>query len=67
MVCLYQNGNAKRYKYGTHDLQKDIIKKQIIIHWNNFHNKPFDTDIKQYEEIRKLLTDQSEDYTTECL
>ena len=29
--------------------------------------KPLDSDIKQYEEIRKLTTGQGEDYTTRCL
>ena len=30
----------------------------------NFYDQPIDSDVKQYEEIRKLTTGQSEDYTT---
>ena len=29
--------------------------------------KAIDSDIKRYEEIRKITTVQDEDYTTECL
>ena len=33
----------------------------------NFSDQAFDSDIKLYEEIRKLTTEQGEDYTTGCL
>ena len=33
----------------------------------NVYDQAIDSDIKQYEEIRKLATGQDEDYTTECL
>ena len=39
----------------------------MIINGTNFYNQPIDSDIKRYEEIRKLITGQSEDYTTGCL
>ena len=32
-----------------------------------FMTNPIDSDIKRYEEIRKLTTGQGEDYTTGCL
>ena len=32
-----------------------------------FHSQVFDSDIKQYEEIRKLTAGQGEDYTSGCL
>ena len=48
--------------------QKDIISNyNAIINGKNFHNQPIDSDIKRYEEIRKLATGQVEDYTTGCL
>ena len=31
---------------------------------DNFYDQPIDFNIKQYEEIRKLITGQGEDYTT---
>ena len=33
----------------------------------NFHDQAIDSDIKGYEEIRKLATGQSLDYTNGCL
>ena len=33
----------------------------------NFSNQGIDSNIKQYEEIRKLTSGQDEDYTTVCL
>ena len=35
--------------------------------WKKLYNQPIATDIKQYEEIRRLTTGQGEDYTTGCL
>ena len=39
----------------------------MIINGKNFYDEPIDSDIKRYEEIRKLTTGQDEGYTTECL
>ena len=39
----------------------------IIINGKNFYDQPIDSDIKLYEEIRKLSTGQGEDYTTRYL
>ena len=33
----------------------------------NFYDQPTDSNMKRYEEIRKLITGQDEDYTTRCL
>ena len=33
----------------------------------NFHDQAIDSDINEYEEIIKLTTGQSLDYTTGCL
>ena len=33
----------------------------------NFYNQPIGSDIKPYEEIRKLITEQGEDYTIRIL
>ena len=39
----------------------------MIINGKNFYDQAIDSDIKGYEEIRKLTTGQSEDYTTGSL
>ena len=53
------------------DLILDIIRhNQKLYHyhrWKNLYDQAIDSDIKRYEEIRKLTTDQGEGYTIECL
>ena len=39
----------------------------MIINGKNFYDQPIDSDLKRYDEIRKLTTAQGEDYTTGCL
>ena len=68
-VLVYTNeyDNAKRFKTRRYYLPKGIIKNcNVIINGKNFYGQPIDSDMKQYEEIRKLTTGQSEDYTSEC-
>ena len=38
-----------------------------MIDGKNFYDQAIVSDIKRYEEIRKLTTRKGEDYTTECL
>ena len=52
------------------DLRLEDIIDQIIMLSStekNFYDQPIDSDIKRFEEIRKLTTGQVEDYTTGCL
>ena len=68
MVYWNQDGRAKRFKSRRYYLPNGIIKNyNIIINGKNFYDQPIDSDIKQYEEIRKLTTGQVKDYTTGCL
>ena len=39
----------------------------IIINGKNSYDQTIDSDIKRFEENRKLTTGQGEDYTTGCL
>ena len=41
--------------------------EHVIINGKNSYDEPNDSDIKRYEEIRKLTTGQDGDYTTGCL
>ena len=69
-VLVYPNRNndLKRSKPKTYYLPKLIIKNyNVIIYGKNFSDQPIDSDIKRYEEIRKLTTGLGEDYTTGCL
>ena len=69
-VLVYSNEDAdsKRFKAKRYYLPKNIIKNfNVIINGKSFYGQVIDSDIKRYEEIRKLTTGQGEDYTTESL
>ena len=68
LVYSHQDNNSKRFKTRRYYLPKDVIDNyNVIISGRNFCDQPVDSDIKRYEEIRKLTTGQGEDYTTGCL
>ena len=46
---------------------KGVIKNyNVIINEKNFYDKPITSDVKRYEQIRRLTTGQGEDYTARC-
>ena len=70
-ICLLysnQNNVSKRYKDERYCLSKGTIKNYNVI-INDDTSKNFnplnliDSDVTQYEEIRKLTRGQGEDYT----
>ena len=68
LVYLSQDVNSKRFKAKIYYLPKYIIKNyNVIINRKNFCDKFIEFTIKWSEEIRKLATEQGEDYTTGCL
>ena len=68
LVYSNQDENCKRFRTLKYYLPKGIIDNySVIINGKNFHDQPIDSDIKQYEEIRKLTAGQGEYYTTGCL
>ena len=48
-------------------LKKEGKNYNMIINGKNLYGQAIDSDIKRYEQIRKLTTGQDEDYTTGCL
>ena len=69
-VLVYTNeaNNTKGFNARKYYLPKGIIQTyNVIINGKSFYDQPTDSDIKRYEEIRKLTTRQDEDYTTGCL
>ena len=41
--------------------------KKLEIDGRNIYDQPINDTIKQYDEVRKISTGQSDDYTTRCL
>ena len=68
LVYLNQDDDSVRFKTLRYYLPKGIIKNyNVIINRKNFYDQPIDSDIKRYEETKKLTTGQGEDYTTGSL
>ena len=68
LVYSNQENNAKRYKSQRYYLPKGVTKKyNVIIKGRSFYDQPIHSGIKRYKELKKLTTDQDENYTTGCL
>ena len=64
-MILKLDNDSKRFKTQRYYLPKRIIDNyNIIINKKNLYDQAIDSYIKQYEEIKKLTTEQVEDYTT---
>ena len=54
--------------YKKYFLPRVKIDNYIIeIDGRKFYDQPINDSIKQYDEVRKILTGQGDDYTTGCL
>ena len=68
MTNTNQDDNAKRYISRRYYLRKGIMKScNIIIIGKKFYDQPSDSDVKRYEETRKLATGRGDDYNARCL
>ena len=67
LVNRNEDNNAKRFNAWKYYLPKCIIKNNnLIIDGKNLYDQPIDSDIKRYEDIRKLTTRKDEVYTNGC-
>ena len=69
-VFVYARGNnvTNENSYRKYFLPRLKIKNyNIEIDGRNFYDQPINDSIKQYDEIRKISTEQGDDYTTGCL
>ena len=65
---MNSKNDVKRCNTQKYYLLKGIIDNyNAIMNGKRFHGEVFHSDIKQYEEIKKLTTGQGEDYTSGCL
>ena len=54
--------------FKKYSLQRvNIENYNIEIDGKNFYDQPINDSIKQYDKIRKISTEQGDDYTTGCL
>ena len=67
-VYTNEGDNAKRSNAQKYYLPKGISKNyNVIINGKKFYDQVIDSDIKGYEQIRKMTTGQGEDCSTGCL
>ena len=58
-VYLNRNNDVKRFEAKSYYLPNGIIKNyKMIINGKNFYDKPINSDIKRYEEIKKIEQDK---------
>ena len=66
-VLSFENENY-RTSHSTYYLPKAEIKDyNVVIEGETFFDQPINSNIKTYENIRKIATGQGDDYTTDCL
>ena len=66
-VLSFENEDY-RTSHSTYYLPKVEIKDyNVIINGKNIFDQPINSNIKTYENIRKIATGQGDDYTTGCL
>ena len=73
LFVLAYNNVENNAKIDIHSFKKYFLPRVNIENYNieinrrNFYDQPINDLIKQYDEIRKVSTGQSGDYTTGCL
>ena len=66
-VLSFEN-ETDRTSHSTYYLPKVKIKDyNVMIDGKNFFDQPINSDLKTYENIRKIATGRGDDYTTGCL
>ena len=51
----------------NHHLPKIEIHNNVMIDGKNFFDQPINSELKTYENVRRIATGQGADYTTGCL
>ena len=73
MFVLAYNNKAGDDQVSIDSFKKYFLPRVKIENYNieidgrNLYDQPINDSIKQYDEIRKISTGQSDDYTTGCL
>ena len=60
---IAENGNDET---GIKNKRGEIKNYNVLIDGRNFYDQPINDKIKQYDEIKKVSTGYSDDYTTGC-
>ena len=66
-VLSFENENGRTSHSEYHLSKVEIKDYNVRIDGKNFFDQLINNDIKTYESIRKIATEQGDDYTTVCL
>ena len=66
-VLSFENGDQRKSHSAYYLPNVEIKNYNVMIDGRNFFDQPIDSMAKTYENIRKIATDQGDDYTTGCL
>ena len=64
---MYYLLKMKMIEYHTQLLSSEIKDCNVMNDGKNFFDQSINSDLKTYENIRKIATGQGDDYTTGCL
>ena len=68
LFVIYFENEDGRTSHSTYYLPKIEIKDyNVMIDGENFFDQPLNSELKTYENIRKIATGKGDDYTTGCL
>ena len=56
-----------RESYKQYYIPTVEIKDYVVIDGRNFFDQPIKNDLKTFDKIRKISTEQGDDYTARCL
>ena len=66
-VLSFENENDRTLHSNYHLPKVEIKYCNVMTDGKNFFDQPINSDLKTYENIRKIATGQGDDYTTGCL
>ena len=66
-ILSFENENDRTLHSNYYLPKVEIKDYNVMIDGKNFFDQPINSDLKTYENIRKIATGQGDDYTTGCL
>ena len=66
-VLSFENVKDRKVHTGYYVLKVEIKYYNVMIDGKHFFDQPVKSDMRTYDNIRKIATGQGDDYTTGCL
>ena len=66
-VLLFENEGNRKENTGYYFPKVEIKYYNVMIDGNNYFDYPVKSDMRTYDKIGKIATDQGDDYTNGCL